>query len=121
MQGKGKIFGYSAIIIVLITMLSLLQKIDVGRIDLLYYCATAGALVIGIIHVIALNKLIGASRQSLRTGTRITVMIVLISAGIIISIYQMAGLNIQFVTFIIPFIVAFFAWNAFLHLKAMQQ
>ena len=97
---------YIPIPVLLISAVSLLQLMDVSMADLYYYFAVLLVLAIGIMHVIVTYKfLYPASHDDIRSGLWLSVLIMFFSMVIIAVIYHYAELNIQFITFIIPFII----------------
>ena len=99
---------YASIQVLFIGAVSLLQLVDVSAMDLLYYVAVLSALGVGVIHVIIMNRsLQTVSGDPVRSGLWLLLLIVFFSVLIISIIYYYAGLNTQFMTFIIPYFIPY--------------
>jgi hypothetical protein len=113
------ILVYGLVMMLLISLISLLQAVDVSKLDLLYY----GALVLvsgtGIAHVIALNRLLRL--QSFGTGLSISIAIMTFATGASAMIYRYSSLNLGFLTFIFAFIIPYLCWHAYLHFREIMN
>jgi glucan phosphoethanolaminetransferase (alkaline phosphatase superfamily) len=112
---KVRIIYYATLQILLIAGLAFLQAIDRSMGDNLYYLAMLGALAAGVLHIILMNRLhFPQPVQPFGFRFQLTVMIVLISAILILASYRLKGLDMQFLTFIIAYIVPYLLWHALL-------
>jgi hypothetical protein len=99
---------YVSIQVLSISAVSLLQLVDVKAMDLLYYVAVLSALGIGVIHVIITNRFLQTvASDPVQSGLWLLLLIVFFSVLIIGIIYYYAGLNTQFMTFIISYFIPY--------------
>jgi hypothetical protein len=107
---------------ILLSAVSLLQLVDIGMADLYYYTAVVLALVIGTVHVIALSKFFHtALPHQIRGGWWLSISIIFFSIVIIAIIYYYAGLNFQFMTFIIAFIIPLVCWFTYQYFLNLRE
>ncbi len=113
-QNRRRIFLYGLTALILFCAISLLQWVNASSADLYYYLAQFLALVLGIIHVLLLNKyLLRTDEQDLWKGLLATFLIMLtgaIAAGVV---YHFLKLNYSFLTFVLPFIVPYICWKTY--------
>jgi hypothetical protein len=114
-KSNKKIFLYLPVPVICICFFSLLQAVDVSRVDLFFYFANLLTLLAGISHSVILNKFL--SVNNFKHGLYITLFIMLIAAGICIAVYSYLSLNPEFLTFIFIFSVPFVCWHAYLQLS----
>jgi hypothetical protein len=107
------IFVYGLAFVLLISLISLLQAVDVSKVDLYYYSAVALVSTTGIAHVIALSRLLHL--YDFRVGLYISISIMIFAAGISTMICIYSSLNPQFLTFIFAFIIPYFCHHAYMN------
>lgn len=113
------ILVYAFFIVLLICAVSLLQAVDVSKVDLYYYCALALISGTGIVHVIALNRLLRL--QDFGTSLSISIAIMAFAAGASAMIYSYTFLNLKFLTFIFAFIIPYLCWHAYLYFREIMN
>ena len=101
---------------------SLLQLADVSMADLNYYFAVLIILGIGTMHAFVTHKfLYPASPDDVKPGLWLSVLIMVFSILIIAVIYHYEGLNIQFITFIISFIIPYLSFRSYQYFLQIYQ
>ena len=121
-KSPGKALLYILIAVLFVSSVSLLQLMDVSMADRSYYFAVLLVLGIGIMHVIVTNKfLYPASEDYIIPGLWLSVLIMFFSILIIAIIYYYEGLNIQFITFIIAFIIPYLSFRSYQYFFQIYQ
>ncbi|MEP6596218.1 MAG: hypothetical protein ABJA71_09735 [Ginsengibacter sp.] len=117
MKNKSRIsiaLLYIPIQVLVISAVSLLQLMDVSMADLYYYLAVVLVIAIGTVHVIVINKFLYTTLPNqIRAGLSLSFFIMFFSIVVIAIIYYYAGLDFQFMTFVIPFIVPYLCWHTY--------
>jgi len=112
-KSLGNTFLYMPVPISLLSATSLLQLMDVSKADLYYYFAVLLAIILGFLHIIVIDKFLYPRSTDQIASVWLSILIMFFSAVIIIIIYYYAGLNIQFMTFIISFIIPYICLHAY--------
>ncbi len=111
---------YALVAIIPIAGTGLLPWIDVNNLIFYYYIAQILSLVLGIAHVFLIRAIFPeVVSENFGNGFWMTIVIMILSAIAAAVLYYIIKLPYNFITYIIPFIIPYLAWQAFNYFAAI--
>jgi hypothetical protein len=108
-----KPFVYALILVILLALISLLQRTNSDQTDAYYYFAQVLALMLGTLHVWLSGRFMPQiSRNEFWKGLAATLLLMLLATLAAVTLYYFLLLDYRFLTCILPFVIPYLCWHA---------